>query len=351
METLTPLQFISPDEKPYILEENMELRKIVDSLDRLGLLSGVHEKLLSTQIQTGSVLTLPSFPKAAWPRVFREIELGLRHSHQWRGDVHGGEGNTLITQPESENPFGSHYDRVYLQIFKDFLESDKADKDVIEISSGSAGVSCAVMAQLFGKKVHMVIPETAYQIRQTLVQRLGAAVYSSPREEGLEGANAVLRKLLRKNSDVGKPAWFLNHSDLNSAAEAVGTMVERPFFPKVDYFFSAMGNGTSLRGIGEVLKNRFDTTVVGVRYRRPDDSQEMLMPGGDKVTLPFRHLQEFPPDMIETVELDQVYQRSRYKGLTSAMVELAVEQFVAREQIRNKVFLVIDYDHHNRYAG
>ncbi len=352
MDAPKKLGFVPPHKKPYLHAENRELMKIIEKLHVARLLNHQQMENISVHIESGDILSLTEYTHPDQrPDTLSKLDTVIGKTRT--EVINLSNSNSLKITYESENPFGSHYDRVYLRLFKDFLNSEKADKDIIEISSGNAGVSSTVIALLFGKKISIVIPRTAYRIRETLLQRLGATVYVSPQSKGLLGSNQVLKQLLEKNSSEGTPSWFLNHSHVDASLEAVAPIAEGN--KDVDYFFSAMGNGTSLRGIGERFRGlNPKIKIIGVRFpQKLQAFQKMLMPGGDQVAMSFPHLEAFTPDGIEWVDLDLVHQRSQNEGLglTSAMVKIAVDQFIKREDITDKKFFVIDYDHVNRYAG
>ncbi len=346
MNTLEPLPFVFPEDKQYLKAENAELSKIVSSLRKMKLIDNSDADKLSQQISAGDILNIPPVGKNSPERVFRALKTAVGNTPQPTTII---EGNNQITiKDETQNPFGSHYDRIYLHLFQSFLESDKSDKDILEISSGNAALSCTVIGKLFGKKVQVVIPTTSYRIRQTLVQRLGAKVIPTDQTQGLDGANSVLIDLLHDNSSKGKPSWFLNHSHRDDVLEPMSDIARE--VGNIDYFFSAMGNGTSLRGIGRSLKK--PVRVMGVRYTPESETNEMLMPGGDEVSISFPHLESFSTHEIVWIPYQRIIDNyvSSGLGLTSYMVKAAVQEYIKKSEVQLSHFLILNYDHINRYA-
>lgn len=341
------LPFIEPDEKRYLAAENNELIKMIDTLLGRGILNSaqynraIQLALSGKKIQLSDVSTLKE--KFNLLIALRAIIGNTRQS------IEDLDGNELITKFESENPFGSHYDRVYLDLIKDHLLR-KPENDILEISSGSAGISCAAIANLMRLKLKLVIPDSDYPIRQTLPQRLGATIIPTLKSQGVSGANKILRNVLKSNKKLNNKPWFLNHSHRDDTLPSIRGIMDE--VGSVDYFFSAMGNGTTLRGIGaRLLEVNPNAKIIGVRYSNPIGSCELQMPGGDEVELEFPHLKAFPPKEVLYLDLDEIkaLATSNQLGLTSAAVKLAAQRYIKQKNIRDSRILVIDYDSYERY--
>ena len=112
----------------------------------------------------------------------------------------------------------------------------------------------------------------------------------------------------------------------------------------IDYFFSALGNGTSLRGIAEpLIKDNPLVKIMGVRYLNPENSKSINMAGGDNINLPFPHLEVIVLHKTIFIPLSEIknYAAKNNLGLTSAAVKLAVEKHILESGIKDKVFFTL----------
>jgi cysteine synthase len=182
---------------------------------------------------------------------------------EYQGDV--PKGNKIWFKLECNNPFGSHYDRVYLKLYEHFVREGllKEDSIVLETTSGTAGVSFSAIGRLLGYKCRVVIPEGGEKAREEAIKREGAEIIFTPAEEYVNAFPRFLKRYLARNREV----VFLNHSMGPNGSENVVTTsalaqiaIElRRQLDQIDYFIAAVGNGSSILGPGRVLK---DTTKI-----------------------------------------------------------------------------------------
>lgn len=176
-------------------------------------------------------------------------------------------GNTIWIKREFENPFGSHYDRVYLDLFRHYEESGdiKPGDKVLETSSGAAGVSFAGIGRDLGYECFVALPAGGEKARErAILEQLPSEdhLIFTPAEEYVSGFPRFLKRFLPRHRDH----FFLNHSmgkmnretrhyDNNEitlralegiANEAMGET-------DVHFFFPAVGNGSSVLGPGRVF--------------------------------------------------------------------------------------------------
>ncbi len=170
---------------------------------------------------------------------------------------------------ECDNHFGSHYDRVYVALFKHFEEAQKikpGDK-ILETTSGTAGYSFAGIGRVLGYNCHVVIPKGVDNAIIRLIQGEEATLYFTPEQDYIAGFPAFLRDFLPKhraeftflNHSMGKrsgPA-FTNNEVTLSALGKIGEEISAQI--NVDYFIPAVGNGSSILGPARALS---ESTVV-----------------------------------------------------------------------------------------
>ena len=192
-------------------------------------------------------------------------ELEGRIGHTFLELTHEDErGNILFTKKECDNPFGSHYDRVYIALFKDFEERGEISpgSKVLETSSGTAALSYVKIGNLLGFECHVVIPEGIDQVVIDEVEMEAAKVYFTPEADYIVGFPQFLREFLPSHKDFS----FLNHSQDRKKGgpaytcnevtlRAMGDIIEE-ISESIDVFIPAVGNGSSILGPARFLQRQ-----------------------------------------------------------------------------------------------
>ncbi|UCG51683.1 MAG: pyridoxal-phosphate dependent enzyme [Candidatus Latescibacterota bacterium] len=204
-------------------------------------------------------------------------------------------GNRIFAKEEHLNkPTGSHYDRVYVELLEGFESSGTiAPKEVelVETTSGNAGMAFADAAKKLGYKSTVIIPEGVSTTRLEGISALGATIIQTPKHDFVKGAVEELRRLLtvesRKRKKSGKRPYFCpNHSrnplTLNAMAR-IGEEVLDDAPVELDMFVAAVGNGSSLLGPGRVLKE-YGAEVIAWDPVKAPTAFEMRNPGEYKTT-------------------------------------------------------------------
>jgi cysteine synthase len=234
--------------------------------------------------------------------VYAELRIRIGHTPLvlYQGIVPNN--NRIWIKRECDNPFGSHYDRVYLALFQHYelLGKIKPGDKVLETSSGTAGVSCASLAKILGYECHLAVPEGVDKAVIERIKSEGAVLYFTPEKDYIAGFPAFVRRFLPQHPDI----FFLNHSmgkkhgiaySNNEVvlASLEGIATEVLDVTPVHYYLPAIGNGSSIVGPGRVLPDStivvaFESAQSAVAYnlKFPGKYQEQF--GIDPGTLP-RH--------------------------------------------------------------
>ncbi|MEK6927803.1 MAG: pyridoxal-phosphate dependent enzyme [Nanoarchaeota archaeon] len=201
-------------------------------------------------------------------RIYESIKsrIGNTPLVQYEGIVPNG--NRIFIKRECDNPFGSHYDRVYLALFKNYEEQGliQPEQKVIETSSGSAGISFAGIGKILGYECYAAMPAGGEKAREeALLKQLPTPghLILTPAEQYVNGFPRFIKRFLVKNRDY----FFLNHSMgkydpktkkvLNNevalkSLEDITSEITRSI--DIDVFIPAFGNGTSIVGPVRKLK-------------------------------------------------------------------------------------------------
>lgn len=347
------IDFIGADKKTYIQRENVELMNMIKSLREIWFITDRQFELNYSEIcdwlplsslwnnmnHAEQVEKLSAFGKIVW-NTKTDIS-------EWAN------GNKIITKYESENPFGSHYDRVNFSILEKLLKKKWIER-VLELSSGSMGISIAwIVSYILWKETLLITPETQYPIRYSLAQRLGAKIHLTTSHMWITGASEVFWehwKRLRKE-------WYipLNHSDSHwdviepAMKETVSEVQER-----IDIALLIKWNGTSALWVGNwILEENPDATIYGVRYIPDSSGSSIQIPWSDKTSIDFPRLNEF--EALEawkiTIQQGEVthYAQEHELWLSSALSQLAAQKLLSEWDIQCKNILTFDYDSFRRY--
>ena len=177
--------------------------------------------------------------------------------------------DTIWIKQEFDNPFGSHYDRVYLALFRYHEEAGniQVGQKILETTSGAAGVSFAGIGKLLGYECFVALPDGGEKARErAILDHLPDSEHLilTPAQDYISGFPRFLKRFLPRHRDY----FFLNHSmgprdnttvkftnnEITlSALEGIAdeTMGEI----EVAYFFPAVGNGSSVLGPGRSFYN------------------------------------------------------------------------------------------------
>ncbi len=211
-----------------------------------------------------------------------EAKIGKTALVRYNGEVPNG--NNIWIKREFDNPFGSHYDRVYLELFRHY-ESSKIitpGSKVIETTSGTAGVSFAGIGKLLRYDCYVILPEGGEKARETaLLEQLpdkNHLIFSSAKGYVSALPHSVGRYLVKHRDFI-----FLNHSMgpnktenliTLEALKNIGDEIQAQLKP--DYFIPAVGNGSSVLGPASALCN---VTVVGFETVQSAVAFNLLHPG------------------------------------------------------------------------
>ena len=163
----------------------------------------------------------------------------------------------ILGKLEGQNPAGSVKDRIARSLIEE-AERDgslKPGQTIIEPSSGNTGNALAMIAQLKGYPIKIVLPENVSIERRQLLEVFGAEVIASP---GAQGSNGAVRMAPERAAE--HPAWaFLDQygNEANPLAHYRTTGPEiLADVPDITHFVAGLGTSGTLMGVGTFLKER-----------------------------------------------------------------------------------------------
>jgi [CysO sulfur-carrier protein]-thiocarboxylate-dependent cysteine synthase len=161
----------------------------------------------------------------------------------------------LLGKLESQNPAGSVKDRIALAMVLD-AEADGTltpGKTIIEPSSGNTGIALAMIAQIRGYPIKIVMPENVSPERRQLLEIYGAEIIVTP---GEEGSNGAVRRAQQLADD--HPEWvflyqYANEANPRAHYETTGPEILADC-PEITHFVAGLGTSGTLMGVGTFLK-------------------------------------------------------------------------------------------------
>jgi cysteine synthase B len=163
----------------------------------------------------------------------------------------------IVAKLEGQNPAGSVKDRIALKM----IEEAEADgtltpgKQLIEPSSGNTGIALAMIAQLKGYPIKIVLPENVSIERRQLLEVFGAEIILSPGAEGSNGAVRRAQALAEEHPDWAFLYQYANEANPRAHYEGTGPEIWRDC-PDITHFVAGLGTSGTLMGVGTYLKEQ-----------------------------------------------------------------------------------------------
>lgn len=180
--------------------------------------------------------------------------------------------NHIFVKEEWANPTGSHYDRIYLELFRMYEHNGRIQRRksrVIEVSSGCAGISIAWFCEQLGYPCTVILPKDLPESRIQAVSDHKAKIIYSPSGEYIKGAVQKLREVLIEDKTKVKTKqerlFPFNHAENWKSVEAmktIATELAAQISEPIDFYVGVCGNGASLLGVGSRIKSIYPQAKV-----------------------------------------------------------------------------------------
>jgi cysteine synthase A len=167
-------------------------------------------------------------------------------------------GENIFAKAEFLNPGGSIKDRVALAMIEGAERDGRlhADSILVEPTSGNTGIGIALIGQLKGYRVRIVMPEDMSDERKKLIRALGAELVLTPGCDGIKGAVEHVRRLAAEDPNVFVPQQFENPDNPRIHYETTARELWRQMGGDLAYFVAGVGSGGTLQGVGKFLKEQ-----------------------------------------------------------------------------------------------
>ncbi len=212
---------------------------------------------------------------------------------------------SLLLKLEGNNPGGSVKDRAAYNMIASAVERGdikKGDK-LIEATSGNTGIALAMIAQLFGIEIELVLPENSTKERTQTMLAFGAKVILTPASEGIIGSRDYVDAKMAKGGYI-MLNQFANDDNWKAHYKTTGPEVWNDTDGTVTHFVSAMGTTGTIIGTSTYLKEKNpNIQIVGAQ---PSDGSQI--PGIRKWP------QEYLPKIFDASKVDTIIEVSEQEA-------------------------------------
>jgi len=205
------------------------------------------------------------------------------------------------------NPFGSIKDRTALYMLN--KAKVKQGQILLEASSGNTAIALAFLANSYGIPIEIAIPERIPEDKKRILKLLGVKELWEAEDDLCpiypnEGARGVANGIIK--SVGGEQYVYLNQYENTANVEVhyenTGPEIYKQTRGKVTHFFSSIGTGGTISGVGKFLKEQDpNIKIIGIEPSEAIHNQY----GMKRITdLP----EEYYPKIIDRSVIDKMEQ-------------------------------------------
>jgi len=204
---------------------------------------------------------------------------------------------TIYGKLEGDNPGGSVKDRAAYGMIKGALDRGEittGDK-LVEATSGNTGIALAMIAQLMGLKMTLIMPDNSTHERVLAMEAYGAKVILTPAARTIEYSRELAEKMAA-NEGYHILNQFANADNYRMHYDTTGPEIWRDTKGRITHFVSAMGTTGTIMGVSQFLKEQ--NPAVQIVGTQPTDGS--CIPGIR------RWSKEFLPKIFDPSRVDRV---------------------------------------------
>lgn len=166
---------------------------------------------------------------------------------------------------EKYNPAGSVKDRAALGMIEKAEELGllKEGDTIVEPTSGNTGIALAMIGNLKGYNVVIVMPDTMSKERRDMIKAYGAELVLTEGVKGMKGAIAKAQELVEEKGYF-MPQQFMNIANPAKHYKTTSKEIIKDI-PDLDAFVAGVGTGGTITGVGSNLKEiNKDIKIIAV---------------------------------------------------------------------------------------
>ena len=168
---------------------------------------------------------------------------------------------------EGNNPGGSVKDRAAYGMIMGALERGdiKPGDRLVEATSGNTGIALAMIAQLTGVHMTLLMPANSTKERVLTMEAYGAKVILTDASKGIEYSRELADEMV-ENEGYYMLNQFANPDNYGMHYKTTGPEIFKDTQGQVTHFVSSMGTTGTIMGVSRYLKEKNpDIQIVGVQ--------------------------------------------------------------------------------------
>ncbi len=250
---------------------------------------------------------------------------------------------------EGQNPTGSVKDRIAKFMIDDAERTGRLipGQTILEPTSGNTGIALAMIGQLRGYGVKVVLPDAVSEERIQILRAFGAEIIFSEGSLGTNGSVQKAREIAAEHPDWFMPFQYENTENPRAHYETTGPEIIRDM-PELDVFVAGLGTGGTLTGVGRRLKEHNPAIRVIGAAPHPGDMVQGLRaledgyipPVFDDTVLDGRIVVDSATSFAITKELTQ--KTGLFAGISAGSAVRAAQHTAARMESGQIVCLLAD---------
>jgi cysteine synthase B len=163
----------------------------------------------------------------------------------------------ILAKAEWYNPGGSVKDRAAMAMILDGERRGllTPDKTIVDATSGNTGIAYAMIAAERGYRVKLALPKNASPERKQCLQAYGAELILTDPQEGTDGAQRYVKKLVDENP--GKffyPDQYNNDANWKAHYDTTAVEIWEQTGGRVTHFVAGLGTSGTFMGVSRRLK-------------------------------------------------------------------------------------------------
>ncbi|KEO75009.1 cysteine synthase CysM [Anditalea andensis] len=173
----------------------------------------------------------------------------------------------IFCKLEGQNPGGSVKDRAAFNMIKNALERGDIKKGdhLVEATSGNTGIALAMVANLLGVNMTLVMPDNSTKERILSMEAYGAQVILTPADKTIEYSRSLAEEMA-ESGQYFMLNQFANSDNYMSHYHSTGPEIFKDTEGKITHFVSAMGTTGTIMGVSKYLKEQnVDIQIVGTQ--------------------------------------------------------------------------------------
>ena len=307
-------------------------------------------KTFRNQIYNSILETIGNTPMVRVPRISKK--------YNCLGD--------LICKLEFFNPTSSVKDRIGLAMIEDAEKKGSINKNttIVEPTSGNTGIGLAFVCAAKGYKLILTMPESMSIERRKMLILLGAKLFLTPASNGMKGAIAKAKEIIKKNKNCFMPQQFENLSNPKIHKNTTAIEILNDTKGEVDAVIMGVGTGGTISGVSEVLKKK--NKKIKIIAVEPEDSS--VLSGGNPGPHKIQGIGAgFIPKILNKNCIDEIIQIANETAFTTAKMAAKTEglpvgissgaalaagiEVACRKEMKNKKIIVIIPSFAERYLS